>query len=95
MAPRRVEADPPPRTAFKPRRPPANLVGADGDDALRALLKTAGRRPVVVEFGAQWCDHCKQVSAVDLLRDARSIHLASGEGLVPIHGAVCGGVCAS
>lgn len=33
------------------------LAVAD-DEALRSVLKVSGSRPVVVDFGADWCTHC-------------------------------------
>jgi len=40
---------------------PRNVVGASGDAELRQVLDDAHQqgRPVVVQFGAQWCEHCK------------------------------------
>ena len=59
---RRVEQSAPPRTSWLPQPPPTNLIGADGDASLRSALAAAGKeRTVVCQFGAQWCEHCKQM----------------------------------
>ena len=36
--------------------------GVSTDDELRDLLRVAGPRPVVVDYGARWCDHCKTMA---------------------------------
>ncbi|GAQ91722.1 hypothetical protein KFL_008390050 [Klebsormidium nitens] len=36
-----------------------NLSVVKTDDDLKQLLKKSGNRPVVVNFGASWCEHCK------------------------------------
>mmetsp|Transcript_63994 Transcript_63994/g.202485 ORF Transcript_63994/g.202485 Transcript_63994/m.202485 type:complete len:137 (-) Transcript_63994:1171-1581(-) len=38
-----------------------NLFGVKTDEELREVMKDAGDRPVVVDFGAPWCDHCKEM----------------------------------
>lgn len=45
--------------SFKPVATRPNLKEAHDDESLRAILKEAGDKPTVVDYGASWCDHCK------------------------------------
>mmetsp|Transcript_1813 Transcript_1813/g.1999 ORF Transcript_1813/g.1999 Transcript_1813/m.1999 type:complete len:132 (-) Transcript_1813:274-669(-) len=54
------ELPPEPRPRPEPRRID-NLIGVDTDEELRSVVSSNAKssRLVIVDFGAQWCDHCK------------------------------------
>mmetsp|Transcript_31370 Transcript_31370/g.43528 ORF Transcript_31370/g.43528 Transcript_31370/m.43528 type:complete len:136 (+) Transcript_31370:211-618(+) len=58
----RIPDAPPPRPVpASAKRKTDNLVGATSDFELQTLIKQTQDKPVIVDFGAAWCDHCKGI----------------------------------